>query len=55
MMIVSTMSCLTVISNAAIVAEDGVKSEDETTIIEPYWQLDDQGVLTIYKDCEPTW
>ena len=55
MMIVSTMSCLTVISNAAIVAEDGVKSEDETTIIEPYWQLDDQGVLTIYMDCEPTW
>lgn len=55
MMIVSTMSCLTVVSNAAIIAEDGVKSEDETTIIEPYWQLDDSGTLTVFVDCDPTW
>lgn len=55
MMIVSTMSCLTVISNAAIVAEDGVKAEDGVTVIEPYWQLDDNGVLTIFMECEATW
>ncbi len=55
MMIVSTMSCLTVISNAAIIAQDGVKSEDGTSILEPYWQLEDDGTLTVFADCDPTW
>lgn len=54
MMIVSTMSCLTVISHAAVVESDG-EYDENGNLIDTYWELDDAGTLTIYKDCNPTW
>ena len=54
MIVLSSFSCLTVISSAAVVDSDGEVDENgiPTTI---YWELDDLGVLTIFTDCNPTW
>ena len=54
MMLVSTMSCLTVIANAAVVALDG-EYDEEGNLVKTYWELDDAGVLNIYTDCNATW
>ncbi len=54
-MIVSTMSCLTVVSSAAVIAKDGEYDEETNEMVVTYWELEDDGTLTIYKDCNPTW
>lgn len=53
-MALSTMSCLTVVGSAAVVAEDGMYDE-LGNMTEAYWQLDHTGVLTIKKNCAATW
>lgn len=54
MMIVSTMSCLAVISGASVIAEDG-EYDEEGNLVEAHWQLEGDGTLTIFCDTEPTW
>lgn len=53
-MVLGTMSCLTVMSSAAIIAEDGEYNEIGE-MVDKYWELDDSGLLVIKRDCEPTW
>ena len=53
-MIVSSISCLTVVSSAAVVG--GYEFDGEGNKVATYWELDeDSGVLTIYADSTPTW
>ncbi len=53
-MIVSSISCLTVVSSAAVV-DGGYEYDENDVVTSTYWELDDKGVLTIYKDSTPTW
>ncbi|MBO5896743.1 MAG: leucine-rich repeat domain-containing protein, partial [Clostridia bacterium] len=54
LMIVSSISCLTVVSSAAVV-DGGYEYDESNVITATYWELDDAGVLTIYMDTTPTW
>ena len=53
-MIVSSISCLTVVSSAAVV-DGGYEYDESNVVTATYWELDDLGVLTIYMDTTPTW
>ena len=53
-MIVSSISCLTVVSSAAVV-DGGYEYDENDVVTATYWELDDAGVLTIYMDTTPTW
>lgn len=53
-MILSSISCLSVVSSAAIV-DGGYEYDESDVITTTYWELDDKGVLTIYTDSTPTW
>ena len=53
-MIVSSISCLTVVSSAAVV-DGGYEYDENDVVTSTYWELDDAGVLTIYMDTTPTW
>lgn len=53
-MILSSISCLTVVSSAAVV-DGGYEYGENDEVLSTYWELDDSGVLTIYADTTPTW
>ncbi len=51
----SSFSCLSVVSFAAVIDSDGPRDE-LGALIGTDWEFDDSGVLTIYEDIEdPTW
>ncbi len=55
MITLSSFSCLSVVSFAAIIAEDG-EYNDENQLVKLHWELDDAGVLTIHANVdEVTW
>ena len=54
MLVISSFSCLSVVSFAATV-DSGNEYDDEGNITKTYWDLDDSGTLTIYSDSAPTW
>lgn len=53
-MILSSISCLTVVSSAAVV-DGGYEYGENDEVLSKYWELDDSGVLTIYADTTATW
>ncbi len=53
-MLLSSISCLTVVSSAAVV-DGGYEYDENGVLITTYWELDDSGVLTIFADTTPTW
>lgn len=53
-MILSSISCLTVVSSAAVV-DGGYEYGENDEVLSKYWELDDSGVLTIFADTTPTW
>lgn len=55
MITLSSFSCLSVVSFAAIVDEDA-EYDENGELVQKFWDLDDTGLLTVYASVgEPTW